>query len=80
MKDATGLKFGTGEIIRIPVSHGFRVWMVTGVCLGPTNSESNYQLRPLDLNTGEAVGGKVTENLVPCDLLETHMGIHRIPE
>jgi len=72
------MKYNVGDTIRIPVKIGFRVWKITGICLGATGVESNYQLQPLDAKTGQAVGGVTTENLVPCDMLESHGGIERV--
>jgi hypothetical protein len=72
------MKYKVGDIIRIPVTRGFRVWKITGICLGATGVENNYQLQPLDAKTGQDVGGVTTENLVPCDMLESHSGIKLI--
>lgn len=72
------MKYNVGDIIRLPVLTGFRVWQITGVCLGSTGKEHNYQLKPLDAKTGENVDGKTTENLVPCEMLNSHGGIERV--
>ena len=71
------MKYNVGDIIRIPAASGFgfRVWKITGVCLGATMSEDNYQLIPLDYNLGAGVGGKTSESLVPKHMMDTHTGI-----
>ena len=69
------MKYNVGDIIRIPVHIGFRVWQITGVCLGSTGQESNYQMAPLDSKLGENVDGRFAENLVPCEMLDSHGGI-----
>ena len=69
------MNYKVGDIIRIPSLYGFRVWKITGVCLGATVAEDNYQLVPLDCSLGAAVGGKTSENLVPQHMMDTHTGI-----
>jgi len=72
------MKYQVGDTIRIPIGDGFRVWKITGVCLGAIGHESNYQMAPLDYRLGDAVDGSKSENLVPCHILETHAGVERV--
>lgn len=72
------MKYKVGDIIRIPITRGFRVWKITGVCLGATGQEAHYQMNPLDAKLGENVDGHLAESLVPCEMLDSHGGIERV--
>lgn len=72
------MKYNIDDIIRIPISRGFRLWKVTGISLGETAAEGHYIMRPLDLKLGLNVDGIKVESVVPCDLVDTHQAIERV--
>jgi len=71
------------DILIMKTVYSRRIWLVTGSLVGGYDSESLFQLRPLDEDVGSDVDGRKHESLVPMEILWTllHAGnleiIHR---
>lgn len=69
------MQYKVHDIIRYHTSTGIRVWQITGIVLGSLGHENHYQMRPLDLKEGNNVEGKLSECLVPVQILDSHENI-----